>query len=295
MLVDGPWTHREISANGVRFHAAEAGSGPLVLLLHGFPQFWWAWRHQLVALADAGYRAVAPDLRGFGGSDKPPRGYDLFTLAGDVAGMVRALGEQSAVIVGHGLGGAVAWSAATLHRPVVRRLVCVSAPHPLRMRTAIVTAPGAQLDAGTHMALFQLPRYPESWLTRDQGANTEGLLRSWSGSTDWLGEEESARYREAMLIPGVAHSAMEYYRWVGRSQLRPDGRRFARAIRHPVEAPTLVVHGADDPYVPSRSARGSGLYVAGHYEWLAVPGAGHFPAEEAPDVVSAALLRWGGA
>jgi pimeloyl-ACP methyl ester carboxylesterase len=86
----GPWAHRTISANGSRFHIVEAGDGPLVLMLHGFPQFWWTWRHQLVSLPAAGYRAVAVDLRGYGGSDKPPRGYDLVTAAADAAGHPRA-------------------------------------------------------------------------------------------------------------------------------------------------------------------------------------------------------------
>ena len=101
IYVDGPWSHRPVTANGTRFHIAEAGEGPLVLLLHGFPQFWWTWRAQLEALSAAGYRAVAADLRGYGGSDKPPRGYDLITAASDAAGMVRALGEANAVVVGH--------------------------------------------------------------------------------------------------------------------------------------------------------------------------------------------------
>jgi len=92
VYIDGPWTHRSVSANGTRFHVAERGDGPLVLLLHGFPEFWWAWRHQLISLSEAGFRAVAVDLRGYGGSDKPPRGYDLITAAADAAGLVRSLG-----------------------------------------------------------------------------------------------------------------------------------------------------------------------------------------------------------
>src|ERR1700761_8324388 len=102
--IPGPWSHREVNANGIRLHIAEAGSGPLVLLLHGFPEFWWSWHHQLVALADAGYHVVAPDLRGYGASDKPPRGYDAPTLSADLAGLVRALGERDAVFVGHDWG-----------------------------------------------------------------------------------------------------------------------------------------------------------------------------------------------
>src|SRR5664280_222189 len=112
VLVAGPWQHRQVSANGARFHVAEAGSGPLILLLHGFPEFWWSWRHQLLDLPPAGFRVVAPDLRGYGASDKPPRGYDAYTLSADVAGLVRALGEREAVVVGSDWGGMLAWAVA---------------------------------------------------------------------------------------------------------------------------------------------------------------------------------------
>ena len=110
--ISGPWTHRSVSANGTRFHVASSGDGPLVLLLHGFPEFWWTWRHQLVSLSAAGYRVVAADLRGYGGSDKPPRGYDLVTAAADAAGLIRALGEANAIVAGRGLGGLIAWTLA---------------------------------------------------------------------------------------------------------------------------------------------------------------------------------------
>ena len=101
IYLSGPWSHRSVSANGTRFHVAESGDGPLVLLLHGFPEFWWTWRRQLSSLAEAGFRVAAPDLRGYGASDKPPRGYDLITAASDAAGLVRSLGEANAVVVGH--------------------------------------------------------------------------------------------------------------------------------------------------------------------------------------------------
>src|SRR5262249_4111253 len=117
VYIDGPWTHRSVSANGTRFHVAERGDGPLVLLLHGFPEFWWAWRHQLTSLSEAGFRAVAVDLRGYGGSDKPPRGYDLITAAADAAGLVRSLGEANAVVGGHDWGGLVAPAVASPRAP----------------------------------------------------------------------------------------------------------------------------------------------------------------------------------
>src|SRR6201993_1889372 len=104
VYLEGPWTHRPVTANGTRFHVAESGEGPLVLLLHGFPQFWWMWRRQLTSLPPAGYRTVAADLRGYGGSDKPPRGYDLVTAAADAAGLIRALGEAHARVLRHHRG-----------------------------------------------------------------------------------------------------------------------------------------------------------------------------------------------
>src|SRR5258705_1733684 len=134
--IGGPWHHRSISDNGTRFHAAEAVDGPLVLLLHGFPEFWWTWRHQLAVLPGAGYHAVAVDLRGYGGSDKPPRGYDLVTAASDAAGLVRALGEANAIIVGHDWGGLIGWNTAAYFPEGVRRLAVIPLPHPLRVRGA---------------------------------------------------------------------------------------------------------------------------------------------------------------
>jgi pimeloyl-ACP methyl ester carboxylesterase len=293
VLLPGPWTHRDISANGILLHAAEAGDGPLVLLLHGFPQFWWTWRAQLTALAEAGFRAVAPDLRGYGASDKPPRGYDLPTLASDVAALVRALGEREAVVVGHDWGGLLAWTTAVLHPRTVRRLVVLSMAHPRRLRAGI-TDP-RQRRALRYALPFQLPRVPERRLTRSDDDPVAELLRNWAGP-GWPHTADFAeavdRYRSAARIPQAAYGAMEYYRWAGRSQLRPDGLRFARRMAAPITAPTLQLHGALDPYVLPATADGSGRYVAGAYDWRLLPGVGHFLPEEAPDEVSAAIADW---
>ncbi|MGR6913070.1 alpha/beta fold hydrolase [[Actinomadura] parvosata] len=289
--IDGPWTHRAVHAGGTRFHVVEAGEGPLVLLLHGFPQFWWTWRHQLVSLAAAGFRAVAPDLRGYGGSDKPPRGYDLPTLAADATGLIRALGETGAVVVGHDWGGLLAWTMAVQDPKCVRRLVAVSAPHPLRLRNALLTDPFGQLRASRRTIGFQLPLLPERRLTRHDAALV-GLLLEERSRPGWPEQEESRTYREAFRIPAVSHCALEYHRWLGRSQLRPDGRRYARLMRTEVEAPTLHLHGALDPSVLPRTAQGSSRYVAAPYRWRLFEGAGHFPHEEIPDVFDTELLGW---
>ncbi|MGZ4595323.1 MAG: alpha/beta fold hydrolase [Actinomycetes bacterium] len=288
--VAGPWEHRMVSANGGRFHVAMYGQGPLVLFLHGFPEFWWAWRHQLVALAAAGYRAAAMDLRGYGASDKPPRGYDPMTLAADTAGVIRSLGDRDAVVVGHGLGGLVAWTAAVVHPRQVRRLAAVSMPHPRRLRVAHLQDV-RQLHASRHVLGFQTPLLPERRLVADGGLEVLRLLHAWSGP-GWPDGEAATRYCQAIQIPGVAHSALESYRWGLRSVARPDGLRYARRMRSPVTVPTLQVQGALDGPVTARSATGSERWVEADFRRHLMPGVGHFPHEEDADTFSRVLLDW---
>jgi pimeloyl-ACP methyl ester carboxylesterase len=293
VLHEGAWSHRFVSANGARFHVAESGHGPMVLLLHGFPQMWWAWRHQLTALADAGYRAVAMDLRGYGASDKPPRGYDTITSAADAAAVIRSLGAPSARVVGHDWGAWIAWSMPALEPAVTDAIATLSMPHPLRMRAAAARS-AAQLSALSHVLAFQRPVVPERRLSRDP-RQVARLLRS-GGDPTWPGtgaeaDELIRRYAEAMAVPFVAHSAMEYYRWVVRSQVRADGRRFAEAVSQPVGVPVMHLQGARDAYVLPASAHGSEAHVTGPYRYVELD-AGHYLPEERPSEVTQLLLDW---
>ncbi len=291
-----------MAANGARFHVAQAGpefdgdddgharSAPLVVLLHGFPQFWWAWRHQLTALAAAGYRVAAMDLRGFGASDKPPRGYDTVTGAADVAAVVRALGQSQAVVVGHDVGAWIAWSMPLLQPKATRAIAVVSMGHPLTMRSAAMR--GRQRQAFGRLAGFQVPILPERRLRK--GTEVEAILRQWSApSVAGFPDPASVhRYRRAMQVPFVAHTSMEYFRWMVRSRWRRDGRRFATAVRPAVEVPVLQLHGGHDPWVLPEVAAQSAYRVAGPLTSAVLPGAGHFLPEEAPDDVTARLLAW---
>jgi pimeloyl-ACP methyl ester carboxylesterase len=294
VLIEGPWTHRFVSANGSRFHVVEAGTGPLVLFLHGFPEFWWAWQHQVRALSEAGFRAVAVDLRGYGASDKPPRGYDGYTLAGDVAGLIRALGERSAILVGAGAGGMVAWTTAAFHPKLVRRLIVTGAAHPLRLRASLASDPRGQLAASAPMLRFQVPRY-EHALTRDDAALIGMYLRRWGGPA-WVRGPGFAEYsrlcRTAMQIPQATFCALEAYRWAFRSVLRLHGYRFVKLVQQPIVAPTLHLHGQLDTAILPRTAQGSGRYVIAQYEWRPIEGVGHFAPVEAPDLVTGEILRW---
>ncbi len=293
VLVDGPWTHRDVTAGGLRFHIAECGpaEGPLVLLLHGFPECWWAWRHQLVALGAAGFHAVAPDLRGYGATDKPPRGYDASTLSADVAGLIRALGADDCVLVGHDWGGALAWSTATLQPQVVRRLAVLGMPHPTRFAQALRTD-RHQLRASAYIGGFQLPKAPEARLV--DGDLVARLLRRWGGP-GFPDAETELRCTEAMRVPGAAHSALEYYRWAVRSLLRPSGATYRRQMAAGVTMPVLQLHGALDTCMLPTTAHGSGGYAHGGYELLVLDGVGHFVQQEAADLVSGLLVAHAGA
>jgi pimeloyl-ACP methyl ester carboxylesterase len=294
VLVEGPWTHRVVRANGIALHVAELGTGPLVLLLHGFPQFWWAWHRQLIDLADAGYRAVAVDLRGYGGSDKPPRGYDAPNLAADIAGVITSLGETDAMVVGTDVGGLLAWTVAATQPRAVRSLVLLGAAHPLRLRSAIRRDRAQRHASGYALKTFQVPRRPEHLLARDSFWVRE-LFDTWTGPR-WRGTpaylDAVERYAEAMRIHPVYYCAAEYFRWLVRSLPRADGRRFAESLRVPITAPVLQLHGDFDTCVLASTAQGSGQFVSGAYEWRVLDGVGHFPHNEVPELISGELVRW---
>ena len=291
VLLDGPWHHRLVAANGARFHVAELGDGPMVLLMHGFPQFWYTWRHQMAALADAGWRAVAMDLRGYGASDKPPRGYSTYTGAEDAASVVRSLGEDDAIVIGQGLGGFIAWSMPYLQPDVVRAVGSLSMPHPRVMRRASILD-GQQRHASRYLLELQRPFVPEREMTKDHAYVAEAL-RAWASPFgDYPTPEDVERYGNAMALPFVAHSAAEHYRWFGRSQLRQDGPLFNRRVRGSITLPVLHLQGTEDGCVLADCTNGSADYVTGPYTFSLVDGAGHFLTEEAPDRVSAAIVDW---
>ncbi|TNM68055.1 alpha/beta hydrolase [Streptomyces sp. NP160] len=291
LLDPGPWRHRYVTANGCRFHVAQTGpddgSAPLVLLLHGFPQSWRAWKHHLVALAAAGYRAAALDLRGSGASDKPPRGYDTPTLAADATGVVRALGAQRAVLVGSGWGAWAAWASTSLQPATTAAVASFGEPHPLlvlREPWRVLTASSAR-----HLARVQVPTFPE-WAVRD-GSMVEQVLREWA-APGWADDAVVAEHAAALRVPFAAHAALECYRWVARSRVRPDGLAFARAVSRPAQVPVLTAQGALDGAVVPGSCRRSAAWAGSSHRWAEVPGAGHFLGEEAPETTAELLLDW---
>ena len=298
--IDGPWRHLQVHANGIRFHVVEAHSEPvptnserpLVILLHGFGSFWWSWRHQLRSLGGA--RVVAVDLRGYGDTDKPPRGYDGWTLAGDTAGLIRALGHERATLIGHADGGLVCWATAMLHPRAVRAVGLVSSPHPVALRSSALRRRDQGLALLPWMLRYQVPFLPERRLVRHDAAQLESLIRSRS-TGKWQASEDFAatipHLRKAIQIPFAAHTALEYQRWAVRSQLRGEGRRFMKSMKRPLTVPMLHLRGDADPYVLPDAVHRTQRY-APHGRYATIEGAGHYAHEEAPEAVNEQFTRF---
>ena len=287
-LLDGPWQHRDIAANGIRFNVAVgehfSPARDLVLLLHGFGEFWWAWRHQIPALDAAGISVAAMDLRGYGASDKTPRGYDPHTTAYDVAGVIKSLGFARAVVVGHDWGGMAAWATLAYAAGPVRAVVSVAAPHPLAFPWR------ANLST---LAFFQVPLLPERRIMADDGLFVEQLLRSRAvDGAGLMTADEARNYRDALMLWPSPHCALEYQRMFVRNQVRATGWEFRRALRRPVRIPLLSVHGQEDRLVPLAAMTAAERWLEARHDVVSLPGVGHLPHEEAPDAVTQAIMSW---
>lgn len=266
---------------------ALAGSGPLVVLVHGYPQFWWAWRHQIPALASAGYRVTAVDLRGFGASDKPPTGYDAPTSCDDLAAIIRSLGADDAAIVGLGLGAWITWSMPT-HQPAVTTAIApIGMPHPAIFHRAMWRHP-LQWRANQYLRAMQAP-----FASERQALTVTRRLRAWSGPDHgWITAETADRYTEAMAVPFAGQAAAEYHRWFYRCRLTPTGVRYLHRVGARIDTPVLHLQGEQDPTSLPVMGQESRRFVDAAMTLTDIPGVGHFLPEEAPAAVSSALIAW---
>jgi pimeloyl-ACP methyl ester carboxylesterase len=271
----------------VRLHYVEAGpeDGPAVVLLHGFPDFWYSWRHQIPTLAAAGLRVIAPDMRGYNLSSKPPEvsAYEPRRLAGDIAGLIRERGCSTACVAGHDWGAAVAWVLAMAHPEVVERLAILNVPHPRRMLTEL-RRPSRQLAKSWYIFFFQLPWLPEravragDWWALRRGFEHDARPGAFTPA-------DLDRYREAWSQPGAATAAINYYRASIRRP--PSGARGGLA---PIAAPTLVIWGEHDRYLSSALAEPSRDDVPGLERVVRLPDASHWVQHDEPDRVSELLI-----
>lgn len=302
-----------VETNGVRLHCAIDGEGPLVILLHGFPECWYSWRHQLAALAPV-CRVVAPDLRGYNESDRPPgvEAYRTEILVEDVLGLVRAFGEQEATIVGHDWGGAIAWLFASRHPEATRRLAVLNCPHPAIMADHLRRNP-RQLLRSWYMFFFQIPWLPETLLGLNRAwAIANGIRRS-AVQAHRFSDDDLERLRDAASRPGALRAAINYYRAMFRSPEAQAGlpawwRRFlygdsTAAPDAPrtvddwprIHCPTLLIWGEQDIALGRELVEGTERLIAAPFTLRLVPDAGHWVQQEQPEVVNAALLEFLGA
>jgi pimeloyl-ACP methyl ester carboxylesterase len=267
---------------GVRLHYVEAGEGPLVVLLHGFPEFWYSWRRQIPVLAAAGYHVVAPDMRGYDRSDRPQswRAYDTKLLADDIAGLIHSFGEQSAFVVGHDWGAAVAYAVAMFRPEVVQRLAILNVPHQARMLEGFRTF--KQLRKSWYMFFFQIPRLPEYLIARDDFSFAKRSLRA--DSKDAFSDEDLERYVEAWSQPGALTGMINYYR----AALRRSPRSALAQLKR-IDVQTLVIWGMLDRHLGSELAEPAPEWVP-NVRVERIPNATHWVQHDAPERVNELLL-----
>ena len=270
-------SHHRISVNGVDVHYVDAGSGPLVVLLHGFPEFWYSWRKQIPALAAAGFRVVAPDLRGYNESSKPQHvdEYRLKTIAGDIAALIEQLGAPC-VLVGHDWGAIVAWAVAMMRPELLRKLVAMQIPHPAPLLRNIRRSTRQKLKL-LYQLWFQPPLLPELTIPILMPL----LLRRMGRFTS----EDIATYRKSWRGFDTRRAMANYYRAL---------RRFRREIRdlmQPVRVPTLFIWSEHEPVVMREATEDWDEWVP-DLRIARVAGAGHFVQTDQPDIVNELLIEF---
>jgi len=278
--------HGRAFVNGVSLHYVEAGAGALVVLLHGFPDFWYSWRFQLPALAAAGFRALAPDLRGYNLSDKPAGidQYRLDRLAQDIVGLIRMVGAQRATLVGHDWGGVVAWKVAHDAPEAVTHLVILNAPHPASFRQALRTF--SQVRRSWYLFFFQLPWLPEAVIRAWDYAIVRRVLRGASDRQATSSADDLQAYTTALSQPGALTAALNYYRAAFRSFWREP-----MQVTSPITVPTLVIWGERDPYLGLRLLKNLDRWVP-DLRIQRIPDAGHWVHIQAREKVTPLIIEF---
>ena len=279
--------HAYIKTNGIQLHVVQAGppDGELVILLHGFPEFWYGWRKQIPFLAEAGYWVWAPDQRGYNLSDKPKglTAYSQNQLAADVIGLIDASGREKAVIVGHDWGAAVAWHTASRYPDRISKMVVMNVPHSAVMARYLRNST-AQQRKSWYMAFFQIPWLPEFMIRLGNWrAGVRALVRSSRSGT--FSEEDLDRYREAWSQPGAFTAMVNWYR----AAMRRPGTRGDR--KGPIAVPTLLVWGAQDRFLGYEMAQPS-IDLCREGRLVTIEEASHWVHHEEADKVNELLLEF---
>jgi epoxide hydrolase 4 len=276
------WQHQYIVTNGIRMHYVTQGEGPLIILLHGFPLFWYSWHNQIPFLAEHGYTVVAPDLRGYNETDKPRKGYDIPTLLRDIGGLIKGLGQQRATIVGHDWGGVLAWTFAMNYPEMTESLIVMNAPHPAAMLREMRML--KQLRKSWYVFAFQIPWLPEYLLGRNHANEIGRMLRGAALQKSAFPREVTAKYQEAMSKPGAIKAAIRYYRQLFR---RLPLSMTSNEVQ--IEAPTILIWGEQDIALGIELTIGLERWV-NDIQIRRIPDSGHWVQQEQPEKVNQYML-----
>lgn len=281
------WRHQFIQTNRINLHCVTQGSGELVLLLHGFPEFWYSWRYQIPPLARH-FKVVAPDLRGYNDSDKPEMGYDIETLTQDVLGLIHSLGFSKAHIVGHDWGGTIGWNLAQSFPDSLHSLTLLSASPPNLMARSLFGSLD-QVWRNWYLLALQVPAVPE-WLLQQ---NLTRFLKDWFQAQAIrkaaFSTETLRIYQSALSKTGVLSSALNYYR----TWLSPQA--WMTRLQEPlslIQVPTLVLWGQEDAVLSPSLAKGFDRLIAKPFRLRLIPECGHWIQQEAPQLVNLELLSF---
>ncbi|MBN2027552.1 MAG: alpha/beta hydrolase [Actinobacteria bacterium] len=282
-----PWKHAYAHVNNIRLHYVTAGDGPLMVMLHGFPEFWYSWRHQIPAMAES-YRVVAPDMRGYNQSEKPVgvSHYRLGALMEDIQGLIHHLGESSAVLVAHDWGGGVAWPFAAYYPQMVDRLIILNCPPPAVLMRHLM-GNRAQLRRSYYMFLFQLPLLPEAVMRARDYELIERAFRGWAIDKSAFSDHDIAMFKEAAAKPGALTGGINYYRAAFRGFLRSP--RLSESSEAKVRCPTLVIWGEEDKALGKELSDDFHTEVDGPLEIEFISNCSHWVQQEQPRRVNALI------
>lgn len=282
------WQHRFIQTNGIRMHFVEQGKGYPVLFIHGYPELWYSWRAQVPALAQAGFRAIAPDLRGYGETDKPPKieDYAIKKIVGDIVGLLDALKIKKTVIVGHDWGGIIVWQVALMAPERIERVISLNTPYRGRAQARPIgdykQPPGGRANYVLH---YQEPGLAESEIMPDVRKWLDSTIRRLAKRTEFLTEKELDYYTSAFQKGGIT-GPINYYRNINRNwETTPE------LAGKQVMQKSLIIMAENDPILIPQSAEGMEKYVPNLTKKI-IKECGHWTQQEQPEQVNSMIIEW---
>ncbi|MHC5594958.1 MAG: alpha/beta fold hydrolase [Nostoc sp.] len=276
-VIELTWKHEYITTNGVKLHYVTQGEGPLMLMLHGFPEFWYSWRHQIPEFAQD-FKVVAIDLRGYNDSDKPTEqsAYIMDEFLKDVEGVIKALGYQKCVLVGHDWGAGIAWNFAYTHPEMVERLIILNLPHPAKFAEGLRTF--QQLQRSYYIFLFQLPWFPEVFLQSSDYQAIETIFKGTAVNKSAFTKADIDAYKNAAAKRGALTAMLNYYRNVFQQRMLNQNWGI-------LEVPTLMIWGENDTALGKELTYNTATYVK-DFQIKYIPNCGHWVQQEQPELVN---------